>query len=42
LDSISLWPYLPTFQRIALALAIGLFAGLEREHRAFLSLMTHL
>jgi uncharacterized membrane protein (DUF4010 family) len=29
----SLWPYLPTFQRIALALAIGLFAGLEREHR---------
>jgi uncharacterized membrane protein (DUF4010 family) len=33
LDSISLWPYLPTFQRLALALAIGLFAGLEREHR---------
>lgn len=29
----SLWPYLPTLQRIALALAIGLFAGLEREHR---------
>lgn len=28
-----LWPYLPTLQRIALALAIGLFAGLEREHR---------
>ena len=27
------WPYLPTLQRIALALAIGLFAGLEREHR---------
>lgn len=33
MDSISLWPYLPTFQRLALALAIGLFAGLEREHR---------
>jgi uncharacterized membrane protein (DUF4010 family) len=32
-ESISLWPYLPTFQRLALALAIGLFAGLEREHR---------
>jgi uncharacterized membrane protein (DUF4010 family) len=30
---LSLWPYLPTLQRIALALAIGLFAGLEREHR---------
>lgn len=29
----SLWPYIPTLQRIALALAIGLFAGLEREHR---------
>jgi uncharacterized membrane protein (DUF4010 family) len=29
----SLWPYLPTLQRLALALAIGLFAGLEREHR---------
>lgn len=29
----SLWPYLPTLQRIALALAIGLFSGLEREHR---------
>jgi len=28
-----IWPYLPTLQRIALALAIGLFAGLEREHR---------
>ncbi len=28
-----LWPSLPTFQRLALALAIGLFAGLEREHR---------
>ena len=33
MDSISLWPYLPTFQRLALALAIGLFSGLEREHR---------
>jgi uncharacterized membrane protein (DUF4010 family) len=29
----SLWPSLSTFQRLALALAIGLFAGLEREHR---------
>lgn len=28
-----LWPYLPTVERIALALAIGLFAGFEREHR---------
>jgi uncharacterized membrane protein (DUF4010 family) len=25
--------YLPTFQRLGLALAIGLFVGLEREHR---------
>ena len=33
MDSTSLWPFLPTFQRLALALAIGLFAGLEREHR---------
>jgi uncharacterized membrane protein (DUF4010 family) len=29
----SLWPSLFTFQRLALAVAIGLFAGLEREHR---------
>lgn len=29
----SFWPYLPTLQRLALALAVGLFAGLEREHR---------
>lgn len=28
-----LWPSLSTFQRLALAVAIGLFAGLEREHR---------
>ncbi len=33
MDSTSLWPFLPTLQRLALALAIGLFAGLEREHR---------
>jgi uncharacterized membrane protein (DUF4010 family) len=29
----SIWPDLPILQRMALALAIGLFAGLEREHR---------
>lgn len=29
----SLWTSLSTFQRLALAVAIGLFAGLEREHR---------
>jgi uncharacterized membrane protein (DUF4010 family) len=28
-----LWPYLPTLARIALALALGLFIGLERERR---------
>jgi uncharacterized membrane protein (DUF4010 family) len=27
------WPYLPTFTRLALALALGLFVGLERERR---------
>lgn len=27
-----MWPELPTMQRIALALAIGLFVGLDREH----------
>lgn len=27
------WPYLPTLQRLALALAIGLFVGMEREWR---------
>jgi len=29
----SLWTSLSTYQRLALAVAIGLFAGLEREHR---------
>ena len=28
-----LWPYLPTLARLALALALGLFIGLERERR---------
>lgn len=28
-----LWPYVPTLLRLGLALAIGLFVGLEREHR---------
>jgi uncharacterized membrane protein (DUF4010 family) len=28
-----LWPYLPTLRRLGLALAIGLFIGLERERR---------
>ena len=27
------WTYLPTLTRLALALAIGLFVGLEREWR---------
>jgi len=27
------WPYLPTLVRLALALAIGLFVGVERERR---------
>lgn len=27
------WPYLPTLARLALALAIGLFIGIERERR---------
>jgi uncharacterized membrane protein (DUF4010 family) len=27
------WPYLPTLARLALALAIGLFVGIEREKR---------
>ncbi|MBX6365740.1 MAG: MgtC/SapB family protein [Gemmatimonadetes bacterium] len=27
------WPYLPTLARLALALAIGLFVGIERERR---------
>lgn len=28
-----IWPYLPTLARLALALALGLFVGLERERR---------
>jgi len=28
-----LWPYLPTLARVVLALALGLFIGLERERR---------
>lgn len=28
-----LWPYLPTLGRLTLALALGLFVGLERQHR---------
>ncbi len=27
------WPYLPTLVRLVLALALGLFVGLERERR---------
>jgi MgtC family len=27
------WPYVPTLARLALALAIGLFVGIERERR---------
>ena len=27
------WPYLPAFERLALALALGLFVGMERERR---------
>jgi uncharacterized membrane protein (DUF4010 family) len=29
----SIWPYLPTLGRLALALGIGLFVGIERERR---------
>lgn len=32
-DASPLWPYVPTLLRLGLALAIGLFVGLEREHR---------
>ena len=28
-----LWPYWPTLERLGLALALGLFVGLERERR---------
>ena len=27
------WPYLPSLQRVVLALAIGLFVGFERQRR---------
>lgn len=30
---LSTWPYLPTLARLTLALAIGLFVGIERERR---------
>jgi uncharacterized membrane protein (DUF4010 family) len=33
LDQIPSWPYLPTLARLGLALAIGLFVGIERERR---------
>ena len=33
LTEISPWPYLPTLARLTLALAIGLFIGIERERR---------
>jgi uncharacterized membrane protein (DUF4010 family) len=33
MDQAPPWPYLPTLARLALALAIGLFVGIEREHR---------
>jgi uncharacterized membrane protein (DUF4010 family) len=33
MDQAAPWPYLPTLARLALALAIGLFVGIEREHR---------
>lgn len=31
--SANLWPYLPTLLRLGLALALGIFVGLERERR---------
>lgn len=33
MDQHVLWPYLPTLSRLALAAAIGLFVGIERERR---------
>jgi uncharacterized membrane protein (DUF4010 family) len=33
MDQDFLWPYLPTLSRLALAAAIGLFVGIERERR---------
>src|SRR5512141_1241711 len=33
MDQDVLWPYLPTLARLALAAAVGLFVGIERERR---------
>lgn len=33
MDQDVLWPYLPTLSRLALAAAVGLFVGIERERR---------
>jgi uncharacterized membrane protein (DUF4010 family) len=33
MNTLPLWPYLPTLERLALALSVGLFIGLERERR---------
>ena len=33
LTEVESWPYLPTLARLGLALAIGLFIGIERERR---------
>ena len=33
LDSLARWPVLESLSRVALALAVGLFVGLEREWR---------
>src|SRR5262245_4025875 len=32
-SAVGSWPYVPTLTRLALALAIGLFVGIERERR---------
>jgi uncharacterized membrane protein YhiD involved in acid resistance len=32
LDSVSHWPFVPVLTRVGLAVGIGLFIGLEREH----------
>src|SRR5690242_18415216 len=33
MHDLSIWPYVPTMARLMLALAIGLFVGIERERR---------
>ncbi|HET9150933.1 MAG TPA: MgtC/SapB family protein [Gemmatimonadales bacterium] len=33
ISPVEAWPYLPTLGRVALAVALGLFVGVEREHR---------